>query len=245
MSLVIIFTGITNLSSGQGFTFEQANGDMTLVDKGWIKEISENEIFMFNIEKDILYIIAPNNESYTEGSMQDYCDAMKTMMETMKQSIPAEYLDEMITTQNNLPIPDVKVKNTGNGREIAGYNTDRYEIIVNGELYEEKWISTDASFSKLITFYSHVYKTWELMDECSVLDEAFIGKDAESTKAYIELENKGIELKAVSHEYGYGETTKEVMDVQKGSIDASEFSPPDGFRKLTFSEFIADQMEEE
>jgi len=245
MCLVIIFTGFSNLSNGQGFTIEQTNGDMTLIDKGWIKEIYEDEIFMFNVEKDLIFFIDPGNEKYAEGSMQDYCDAFKTIMQTMKQSMPAEYMEEMIAAQKNQPVPEVKIKHSGSGGDIAGYSTDKYEIMVNGELYEEKWISTDASFSKLIDFYQQVNKTGQTMEACSVLDEAFIGKDPESTEPYKDLENKGIEMKVVKHDYGYAETTIEIVDIQKGGIDDSEFLPPDGFRKLTFNEFIAEQMEEE
>jgi hypothetical protein len=49
-------------------------------------------------------------------------------------------------------------------------------------------------------------------------------------------------MKIVNHEYGMAETDTEVISIEKGKVDPTEFDPPEGYRAISFNEFMSTQM---
>jgi hypothetical protein len=180
--------------------------------------------------------------TYAEGSPEDYCNAMKSMMNEMNMQMPADQkkmMEDMIAQEKAKPAPKVSVQKSG-GENIAGYSTTKYSISVDGELFEEKWISSDASLNDLIRIRI-MNKTVDMTMKiagCTVPDEVFLRNSPEFSEAYKNVERSGIELKSLNYEYSDGESGSDVVSLQKEDISSNEFEVPGDYSQISFNELI-------
>jgi hypothetical protein len=229
----------------QECTITHVDGSVQMISDGWMKDAGAEEDFIFNLEKDILIMVDHYSQRYAKGNMDEYCEASRSMIEQMKNSIPKEQWEMMVNMQKQMPIPKVEVISKGSGGSVSGYSTERFQVMVNGALYEEVWISNDNALAGPISFFRKTDEAGETIMECSSMGEDFLLKDPQSTKPYKDLESKGLVMKKVNHEFGMGEIETEVVSVDMGNIDPSEFEPPEGYESLTFIEYMNAQMDRE
>jgi len=244
--LSLAFVVLLNSSIySQGWIIEESNNSITYIGDGWAKTLPDDmdEIpmtSMYNPGSNLFIIINENDMTYAKGSPDDYCKAVKTMMSEMNKQMPAEQkkmMDEMIAQEKAKPAPKVSVEKSSGG-SIAGYNTTKYSIEVDGELFEEKWISNDASLSGLIQFMNKAIDMTMKTAGCSVPDQVFLRNAPEFSETYKNVERSGIELKSVSYEYGSEETGTDVVSLQKEDISADEFEVPEGYSEVNFGDLV-------
>lgn len=236
---------MNNSVYSQGWVIEESNNSITYIGDGWIKSLPDDMdempmTSMYNPGSNLIIMINENDMTYAKGSADDYCNAMKTMMREMNMQMPAEQkkmMDEMIAQEKAKPAPKVTVE-TSNGGSVAGYNTTKYSIKVDGELFEEKWISNDAALNDLIRIMNETMDMTINIAGCSVPDEIFLKNAPEFSETYKNVERAGIELKNVSYEYGSGESGTDVVNLQKEDLSPDEFEVPGDYSEISFDELI-------
>jgi len=248
-ALLLIFALLLSTLNGikshaQDWVMTEADNTVTYISDGWIKSIEGSEeedmTFMYNPSKDIIIMIDDANERYAKGSGDDYCNAMKAMRDEMNKQIPpdqAKMMQDMIEQQKAKPAPKVSV-NKEAGERIAGYPTDKYSIYVDGELFEEKWMSMDPALKDILQIIRSIVEFTARTASCSVPDESFLTASPEFSTEYKKLEGSGVELKSVSYEFGNPEVDSEVVSLEKEDIPSSEFEVPDGYSELSFQDII-------
>ncbi|MCK5705308.1 MAG: DUF4412 domain-containing protein [Cyclobacteriaceae bacterium] len=241
---IVFFFLIGIKSQAQGWVMSESDNSVTIIGDGWIKSISNGEegelTFIFNGDRDIIILIDEVSEKYAKGSGDDYCNAMKSMMDDMNSQMPPgqlKMMEDMINQQKAKPAPKVTVAKES-GEVIAGYQTEKYSINVDGELFEEKWISNDPSLKSLLEVFKSIQELTSKTVTCAVPDESFINSSPEFSREYKNVELSGVELKSVSHEYGNPESSREVVSLEKEDIPSSEFEIPDGYNELSLKDLL-------
>jgi hypothetical protein len=236
---------LNNSAYSQGWVIEESINSITYISDGWIKSLPDemDEVpmtSMYNPGSGIVLLINESDMTYAKGSADDYCNAMKTIMEEMNMQMPDEQkkmMDDMIAQEKAKPAPVVTVEKSSGG-SVAGYNTTKYSIKVDGELFEEKWISDDASLNDLIRIMNETMDMTVAIAGCSVPDEVFLRNAPEFSETYKNIERAGIELKSVSYEYGSGESGTDVVSLQKEDLSSDEFEVPGDYSQISFGELI-------
>ena len=184
------------------------------------------------------------SETFTKGSADDFCNAIISIREEANKQMPPDQLkmmEDMIADNKAKPAPNVTVsKESGGG--LLGYQTEKYSITVDGELFEEKWITTDQALISIIDTYRRTLELTYKTVKCSLPDESFLKISTEYSSEYMKVEMSGVELKSVSYEYG-SKTQTEVLSIEKEDISPSEFEVPENYSEISFEDFLMDMSD--
>ena len=147
----------------------------------------------------------------------------------LRKSLAAKRAAE---AEKEAPGPGViKVERTDDTSTIAGQPTRKYRVLVDGNLYEEDWLTTDPAFAREFA----LDKASALMSRVSACaqssDPDSRNKGVDEGKIYQKLYPQGWPLKTVSHSGGQARTKTEVETIEKGEIPDAEFRPPAGYQK--------------
>jgi len=224
-----------NLTAGI-FMIDQ-DGGKTYIANGKLKEISEEDGMIMDSKSGDFIYFNPVKKIYTRGKISDFCESMKKMMDQMIASMPPEYKKMLGVGEKQKPLK-VEIVSEGDGGTIAGYKTDKYRIIANGEPRETIWLATDASlikeFKSLIAMVSEFEKCSKLMD--------FGTPPVELSPEYIKLLEKGLTLKSAEYEEGMENITTNTVRIEIKDISDSEFQVPSGYKEMSFTEYFSSQM---
>ncbi len=132
-------------------------------------------------------------------------------------------------------LPPVSIAPTGAKEKIAGYDAEKYEVRVDGDLFEEIWIapldlSADLSYDHLLA--------QQLKNSA-----AMQGKAADSYNAiyrdpeYRRLTEKATILKTVTHHVA-GTFERTATSVDQRDVPASTFAVPESYRKVRLADLL-------
>jgi hypothetical protein len=239
--LLSVFTAISQVHAG--WLMKEANGDETFVSDGKMKSNWQAGGMILNGNTGTLIMYDDQKKMYTEGSVEEFCEFATSMFEKMMEQIPPEQremMKKMMGGSGDSSPPEVVVTKQGEGKKIAGFSTDKYDVVVNGDLYEEVWIATDKGLSEdfrpLMGFIADV--------TACVGSIGMIGEiTPEATDEYAELFKAGVMLKVTSHEEGSQDKGMDVTSLEKTDVSESVFKAPDGYRKVEFGELMNVEME--
>jgi hypothetical protein len=242
-----------------GWKAVDKEGAITLVSNGKFKHVSPEDgmITLFDSAKGTITMVNDREKVYTTGKPQDFCKGMKEMMDSAKKqmdeamaNVPPEQramMEEMMKqsmpTPSTAPAakPSVSIKKAGSGGKVAGWDTDKYQVMVDGKLYEEVWLVSDSAIKKDIAKVD--FSAFQEFSSCT-RDQHGGGQDPEDTPEYMELVKKGWEVKSVSH--GTVEQhSSDTVSLEKKDIPESEFSVSPGYRKVGMMEIFSMEPEEE
>jgi hypothetical protein len=208
-----------------GWILKDQDGTTTYISHGKIKHVEEDEpnsSLVIDYSGEQVILVDGTRRIYAAGTLEEYCRIMQSMMDAFGQM------------GQTLGGPDENVQSVeviAAGQErVAGMNTDKYQVVVDGELYEEVWLTTEpALIGELGNIKSHKKFT-----EC--LDA--VGEPVESTKAYRELAEKGWELRSISYDFDEKEYNSDTYMIQREEIDESAFVPPASYKRLDLEELF-------
>ena len=245
--LALIFLSV-NIQA-QTWIIMESDNSITYFGNGWMKSVEVEEegdlSFIYNPSNDVIMVIDNINTSYAKGSSDDFCNAMISLRDEMNKQLPPEQvkmMQEMINQEKSKPAPEVTVTKE-KGEVIAGYMTSKYTINVNGELYEEKWITMDPSLSSIIKLTKDVEKLISKTTTCAQPEGWPLNSLPESSEEYKKIELSGIELKSVKYEYGSPEIGTDVSSLQRENIPNSEFEVPKDYEDIGFKELLMSMSE--
>ena len=219
----------------------EQNGNKTLISNGRLKFTSEGFSWIFNGPKKEMIFIHDGQNFYWRGTADAYCSNSAAMLEQMMKDMPEEQrnmIEQMMAKGNQSAGHKVAVVKNGHGETIAGLKTMKYRVLVDGELFEEVWLATEAS---LMREFKPLVPMLQKFDSC--LGNMDIEFTPEKSAEYQKLWETGFQLKSVRYESGSPETETDVVRMEKADIPDQEFEVPAGYQQRSFAEMMQSQME--
>lgn len=253
-ALFLVFAAVLLASNAfAGWVITQTTQDITgkeeeqtvYLQQNKVKTVMPDGIMMFDLDKELLYLINPDKKAYWSGKPQDMKksteEAQKKMMEEQMKKVPPEqreamkkYMEQMMA-QKASPKKEVKVavKKTGEKATVAGYSSQKYQILVNGKLREEMWLATKLKDVGAEFDRAKWEKFQKALTEMGGEEEPY-----SASREYLDLMEKGFSIKSVSY-YEEGRKSENVTTkVEKKKIPASEFQIPKGYKKVGMAEVM-------
>jgi hypothetical protein len=235
-----------NYDSDEGV--ESAITETVYLQDNIMKVVQANMITMFDLNKETMTIVSPVNKVYWTGNVASYKVEIKATMKTamdeqlakaspeQKEMIQKMYHGMMESIDNPSKFAgeepeeyDLEIEKTGEKERVAGKLAVKYTIKVNGLLKEEAWLSesdrANAEFD-INKFYS-VFSDF--------ISQAGTVSFYQADEKYKEFSKKGFPLKTINYNGGY-ESISEVVNLEKESIDNTEFEIPSDFKKVNLAE---------
>jgi hypothetical protein len=171
-------------------------------------------------------------KQYATGTPADVCAAFNKIKTTMMAVVPPEQRE--LIFGNGKPA-NVTVKDGGPGDTVVGFATEKYEVLSNGGLYSQLYLSNDP---KLIQAIGGDWKKMTTLGATFGGCMSMSGSDPHNTAEYRKLMEKGVVLKEKRNR---AELT-EVKGIDFATIPASRFAPPPGYSAISFDEMIGTMM---
>ncbi|HSQ01398.1 MAG TPA: hypothetical protein VL049_29605 [Candidatus Dormibacteraeota bacterium] len=198
-------------------------------------------------DKDRFVMMNPVKQYFWSGTSDDYVREMSRAREsamrarignlTGKQTKPDEAAaaDPTPRTIDPAKLPPVSITPSGVKEKIAGYDTEKYEVKVDGQLFEEIWIapldlSADVNYDR---FIAQQLKSSAAMQGKSADAFNALYRDPE----YRRLTEKATVLKNVTHHLA-GTFERTATSVQKRDVPASTFTVPESYRKVRLGDLL-------
>ena len=145
MTVVVMLVAMASTANA-GWVLTDAEGEETLISQGKLRSSSKGGSMILDATKDQAYFVDDKRKLIASGTVQEFCTGMTEMRAAMLENIPPEQRQMM--EQMMASTPDVEIVNKGAGGKIAGFETTKYDVMVDGQLHEELWLSGDKALLK-------------------------------------------------------------------------------------------------
>ena len=268
--IFILATWVGASTAFAGYRMTDREGDETLVSKGRVKEQSTEGAgpeSVFDLASARAWMSNPDRRIYWEGTVDELCatirETAQAMAKQMEQAMDAEMAK--LSAEQRAKLEElrkkmsakraeaekeaskkpgiVKVEPTDDKEKIAEQPTRKYRVLVDGELYQENWLTTDPAFAKEFAL-DKASKVMSRVSSCAETGEANgrRGKDADEGLIYQKLYEQGWPLKTVIYVGGKPRTKAEIVKIENADIPEKEFNPPAGYTKSTLGEVMFSGM---
>jgi hypothetical protein len=252
-----------------GYRLTDKEGDETLVSRGRVKQQSTEgggPESVFDLAAARAWMSNPDHRVYWDGTIEELCTTihqtakamakqMEEQMESQIARLPAEQrakIAEMRRGQAEKRAAKeaglrkkpgvIKLEGTDETATIAGQPTRKYRVLVDGELYQEDWLTTDPALAKEFA----LDKAAEVMSRVSSCAESEDpmgeGIGVDEAEVYRKLYEKGWPLKVLVYKGGKAQPKSEITKIEKRDIPEKEFRPPESYRKATLGEVMFSGM---
>lgn len=255
----IIFSLLINLQSLAGWIITQRSYDSdegaqsALIETVYLQDnvmkIAQDDIItIFDLNKETITLINPVKMVYWNGTVSDYKkDIKKAMQSAMEEQLEnaGEEQKEMIRNMYQGMMesiddpskfageePDeyqLEIEKTTEKERIAGYQAVKYQVKVNKRLKEEAWLSESNRAHREFD----INKFYIIFGD--FISQAGTGAYYQNDEKYIEFAKLGFPLKSINYFGGY-ESFSEVTNLERKNMDASEFTPPKNYKKVSLIE---------
>lgn len=233
LTVILISLFATNAFAGWAFLEDRKGEKGTVIQENKITFKAPDEILSFDLEKDMITVISPAEKKYWSGTTDAFEAGAKKSIESIEKLIEQQLPEgQGIFRPESATKASVEVKDTGEVRKIAGHPARKYEIFVDGDLKQEKWIAEDIDVGKDLD----IAKFKKMMGKFqSAFGRDQVSEALWSDKATAMLD-KGWPLAIVDYRSDIDKHTDETVKVEQKDIPKSEFAPPPGFKSVTFDD---------
>ncbi|MCG8411389.1 MAG: hypothetical protein MI739_08900 [Bacteroidales bacterium] len=205
-----------------------------------LKDIST----IFDLNKETITIINQQQKIFWQGKVDTYKEEIKAeILQKMDKQLEkaSEEQKEMIHKmyQNMIESIDdpakfigeepdeyeIEIRKTTNKKQLVGLLAEKYNVIVNGKLKEEVWLSEQNNTCNDFNIY-RFYKIFGDFINQSENDVYY-----HNNEKYIEFAHKGFPLESVNYFGGY-ETINKVIELKQQVISEGDFSIPEDYKKV-------------
>lgn len=219
------------------------DGQIILFSSGSIKTLeTDGAASIIDSATGQITLTNPQKALYTQGSADDYCTAFKEMMHKAMQALPPEQralmqqmMQESLGNTSQPQEVEIKVQKIGAGDKIAGFETDKYQIFVKGQLQEDIWLAKDAKLQAELAQLN--MEIMQKFDGC-INSSMGLAQEPKVPKEYSDLLKQGWEMKSVLYQNGQQMAVNETLSLTETELSPREFSVPEGFRKIPIIEFL-------
>jgi hypothetical protein len=177
-----------------------------------------------------------------QEAMMNMPPEQRQMMEQMmRQSMPGGGPPGTAPAAEACREPRLDVRPTGQTARIAGYPATRYDILEDGKLSQELWVSKEITAwreidpKKMEQFSQAMAKAMQALPGCGKGRVRRGGVDPKDPAWRLAAE--GYPVRSVDHGEGQG-AVLEVIKAENRGVPPAEFQPPSGFKRLTFKEMM-------
>jgi hypothetical protein len=247
LSASVVFAGwefVENTKGDDG----RSNTQTSCIQDNKMKFAASDYIMVVDVSKNIITYADPKRKAYWTGTPEEFAAQVQRNMENMdrmmekqlsqlpinqREQVRQSLLQEM-RKQFQKPPAKIEVKAGKQTDKIAGYEVEKYEVMMNGQLRQELWIAEDVKVSKEfdVKRFGNMMKSFH----------SPFGRDDQdatlSSPEVIEVMSKGWPLRKVDYdEDGYREQD-EVVKIQNKTLPESAFDLPAGYRQMPMSEIF-------
>ncbi|MEM7534985.1 MAG: DUF4412 domain-containing protein [Chloroflexota bacterium] len=174
---------------------------------------------------------------------KQYAQRMEAAMRQQLSELPPNKREqaEAMMKRQGIALPgsngkssDISSKKTSDTKKIAGYESVKYEIYVDGRLEEEIWITSDERFKQEVD----IEKMTQYLSELRAIDHSLGGNGNSDAKAYVEVFSSGFPMKTIDYPVYGNEIIEQTVKVSNKNIDNNEFTAPLGYRKVELKEML-------
>jgi len=238
--LALSITGLQAVPAQNGWRIVDQGGEITLISKGRLKQAWGEDALIMDGAKNRILFLSAEKKAYASGTPDEYCALMKEVQDELIAKLPPDQREAVTARrgqkEGDTP-PAVVVKYLGAGEKVSGLATDKYAVMVDSKLYEEVWLATDADFLKHFKPLVSIFRSFS---QC--VSSMAMKDDVESTKEYLDLYEKGVEVKARRAGSGDEEDSGQEAQVERVTLTDSEFAIPAGYSTMALREFVRSQM---
>ncbi|MBU4563879.1 MAG: DUF4412 domain-containing protein [Desulfarculus sp.] len=208
---------------------------------------------IYDLKNETATMLNPDRQVYWSGNPQQLGQQMNQALEArMEQALkqaPPEQRDQMRTMMKQRmgqggmgqgqgkamapPAAQVEVKDTGQSAKIAGYNSTKYQVYVDGKLRQEMWVAQVPGFKKEMD----MGKMMKLAHSMRA-GAGGQGLGWRRSEAVQKLISQGMPMKIVEYGHGGPMTVMTMTSVEKKNLPASTFQPPAGWNKVDFTQMM-------
>ena len=242
------------------------NGMQSLMSDGRFKQVyggGAQSQSMIDMSSGRMWMANAERKVYWQGTVDEFCGQMRQAASAMKDAVrksveermagmPPEQRAKMEEAMKRFGAVggregkpgarrelEVTVERTDEIATIAGQPTHKYRVLSDGELRGEYWITTDAAIAREF----HLGRAAETMGRfrgCQPDSHSGGGVGFEPTQ---QVFAQGFPLKTRTYAHGKLVASQVYTKVEKVEIADVEFSPPEGFRRVTVKETMFAEVE--
>lgn len=247
-----VFLSFLSAPAYGGWVAEDSNGTKTLFSGGKARHSPKGELQMYFIfdssEEEIIYV-DPEGKLFSAGSPEEYCraytDSVAKLQRRIKERIVELPPEERALAEDDIKrklgekkggLPAVEIEALGSGGTIAGFETLRYRVVVNGRAFEELWLSEDPGLAKNLAPLREM--GLKMSRSCNPEGPSAVRESPE----YLRLRDSGWPLRVMA-DRGQGlETVVEIVKLKEEEIPEGSFSPPPGYEETLVHEMMERMM---
>ncbi|MFH1755694.1 MAG: DUF4412 domain-containing protein [Candidatus Latescibacterota bacterium] len=228
--VVVIIASVS--AADAGWVILEADGQEVLIAKGKMKSAWDNGVMIIDAEKNEICFIDDNRKMLASGNVDEICGEMTQMVESMMANVPDEQKEMMKKMMGDTKAPKVEIVKKGAGEKVAGFETMRYDVMSDGALYEELWLSADKALMKDC---EAVMKMMVKFMSCMQAVSSMGSKPSpEASPEYVKLFELGMMVKSVSHAEGGTAENTDITTISKKDLSDADFALPDGYKRVSF-----------
>lgn len=199
------------------------------VQEGRFKSENSDETLIIDLEKESVYFLYDGEKRYFGGRLND-------VIAELRRSAMTEMNEEENVLDNPTGPLDADVSleivKTGESVTLAGFKGEKYQVVVDGELKEELFLSAALPLHKELD----PRKLAEVMLRLGGVSAPSSKEFFELNERYLELMTKGYPIRSVEYDPSGEVILTEIEKVEKKKIAPSEFLPPKGYERISPTE---------
>ncbi len=219
----------------------------TFIQDQFIRHETPSSIAIIDLNKLEITIVFSQYKVYWSGTTYELKErsiaAYDKQMEEMLAGVPASARKELDsiyddiknkmldTTTSYTYDKNIKLVKTDDQKEILGYKSSKYNILIGNEITESFWYTDE------ITPYSGIDIN-NMVSFMSQLVPSYGSESISQSREYLDLLKSGLLLKSI--EYINDSTTTEVSvsSIKQTDIVTDFFSPPSNYKEASFSDIL-------
>ncbi len=237
LTTIILLTALALPARAGWYEEDRHSGSMS-ISGALIKAIPADNSGIWTImdmNRGIVTMVDDGKRTYTLIDPEKFCANVTTMMGDMMAGMTPQQramMKQMMGGSAPRHTPIVKVMNMGSGGRIAGYDTTKYNILVDGRPYKDVWLATNAPImNEMKNFIKKSSEMSAKMESCSKMAPGMNhGPAPEISKEYEALAKKGWPMKELNRRTH--KVTKEVRRLERKTFPASTFRVPAGYKRV-------------
>ena len=203
---------------GKKFRVEVTKGNNAFTPEGTI---------IISNDGHIVYFLNPKEKTYWKMNLDEWQKMGENSMKMLKKFAKMKYKDIF-----------VNVVDMGSGGKIAGYNTEKYKMLVRYTVaMKVLFKKVDTKHKRETEIYAAKGIDMSDFDHYSFNSTFITGIPEVDAQVKLNLQKVGFPLKTVQYEYDekgklQSIITYEILDIKKDSVSPSMFELPEGYREV-------------
>jgi len=200
------------------------------VSKDRIRVDDGTSVSIFDYGKDRVALLLPSRKTYWSGTIDQYIEAVRTVNPT-KRVLPGEL--------EKVRKPPIVVSETPITAEIAGKQTKKYIIAIDGYPYQELWIAPPflGSDLNLETYMEVQRKLARTVRSSYGTNLNFLADDP----LYKKINTEGYPVRVQTY-LGEAVMGSEIVSITQRELPDSDFSVPEGYSAVPLGSLLDEQQ---